>query len=362
MHKKYKITILPGDGIGPEIMQQAYKIINNIQQYFKITISLHEHQIGGIAIDKTGTALPQNTLTACEKSDAILLGSVGGKKWNTLPPDQQPERGGLLTLRKKFELFANLRPARTYQTLKHLSPLRNNTHSQEIDILCVRELTGGIYFGTPRGHNIEKNNEYAYNTEIYYRYEIERIAHIAFKLARKRRQHITSVDKANVLESSILWRNTINKISKNYPEITLTHLYIDNAIMQLIENPHRFDVILCSNLFGDIISDACASITGSIGMLPSASLNEKYFGLYEPAGGSAPDIAGKNIANPIAQILSLALLFRYSLRLHKIANIIEHAVIQALQKGYRTQDIANNKNIIVGTNEMGDIIASLIKH
>lgn len=266
----------------------------------------------------------------------------------------------MLALRKHFNLFINLRPIYLPRTLQSLSPLKPNFFDHDLNILFVRELTGGIYFGIPKKRSGSGSTEYAIDTAIYHRFEIERIAHIAFQMAQKRRKHVTSIDKSNVLYTSMLWKEIVSNLSKNYPDITLNHLYVDNASMQLIKNPSQFDVILCPNLFGDILSDECAMISGSIGMLPSASLNENNFGLYEPAGGSAPDIAGKNIANPIAQILSVALLFRYSLKLDYIAESIEYAVYQTLDSGYRTPDISINQQDSIGTDKMGDIIASFI--
>ncbi|QCI20162.1 MAG: 3-isopropylmalate dehydrogenase (plasmid) [Buchnera aphidicola (Brevicoryne brassicae)] len=359
MKKKYRIAILPGDGIGPEVMQEAYKILKILKDQFSLFIETEEFNVGGIAIDTQGTALPKDTLIGCENSDAILFGSVGGKKWDKLPVNQRPERASLLPLRKHFDLFSNLRPSKLYSELSFLSPLRFDIVKNGFDILCVRELTGGIYFGKPKGRLCENNLTYAFDTEIYYEFEIIRIAHLAFKLARSRKFKVCSIDKANVLQSSILWREIVEDISKQYPDVILSHLYIDNACMQIIKDPNQFDVILCSNLFGDIISDECAMITGSIGMLPSASLNNKNFGLYEPAGGSAPDIEGKNIANPIAQILSLSMLIRYSMNLDKIADKIDNAVINVLKKGYKTIDISNDKNYFK-TNEMGDAIANCL--
>lgn len=357
--KKYRIAVLPGDGIGPEVMKEGYKILNALKKYFLLPLEIIEFNIGGIAIDEDGIALPEKTLIGCKNSDAILLGSVGGKKWDILPLEQRPERAALLPLRKEFNLFCNLRPAKLYSELQNLSPLRSNIIKNGFDILCVRELTGGMYFGQPRGRSNNNNSIFAFDTEIYYEYEISRIAHLAFQLARKRKLKVTSIDKANVLQSSLLWRETVNKISKNYSDITLSHLYIDNATMQIIQNPNQFDILLCSNLFGDILSDECAMITGSIGMLPSGSLNESNFGLYEPAGGSAPDIAGKNIANPIAQILSISMLIRYSMHLYHIADKIDQAVINVLKLGYRTKDISDGINYI-HTNEMGNLITKFL--
>ncbi len=359
MSKTYHIAVLPGDGIGPEVMAQAYKILAAVRERFSQRISTSEYDVGGAAIDKHGHPLPAATVAGCEQADAILFGSVGGPKWEHLPPAEQPERGALLPLRKHFKLFSNLRPARLYPGLEDFCPLRADIAARGFDILCVRELTGGIYFGQPKGREGSGMHERAFDTEVYHRFEIERIARIAFESARKRRGAVTSIDKANVLQSSILWREIVNEIAQDYPDVALSHLYIDNATMQLIKDPSQFDVLLCSNLFGDILSDECAMITGSMGMLPSASLNEQGFGLYEPAGGSAPDIAGKNLANPVAQILSTALLLRYSLGLDDAAAAVEQAVNHALEAGYRTADLAGDGKAI-GTDEMGTIIAGYI--
>ncbi|MGP2517457.1 3-isopropylmalate dehydrogenase [Yersinia sp. 2545 StPb PI] len=359
MTKTYHIAVLPGDGIGPEVMAQANKVLDAVRQRFGIKISTSVYDVGGAAIDRHGSPLPAATVSGCEQADAILFGSVGGPKWEHLPPAEQPERGALLPLRKHFKLFSNLRPARLYQGLEDFCPLRSDIAAKGFDILCVRELTGGIYFGQPKGREGQGQHERAFDTEVYHRFEIERIARIAFESARKRRGKVTSIDKANVLQSSILWREVVTAIAADYPDVALSHMYIDNATMQLIKDPAQFDVLLCSNLFGDILSDECAMITGSMGMLPSASLNEQGFGLYEPAGGSAPDIAGKNIANPIAQILSLTLLLRFSLGKDDAADAIEHAINQALEQGYRTADLAGEGRAI-GTNEMGDIIAKFV--
>ncbi|MDP8098408.1 3-isopropylmalate dehydrogenase [Pasteurella atlantica] len=355
----YNVAVLSGDGIGPEVMQEAIKVLDTVQNKFNFKLNYQYFDVGGIAIDKHNTPLPDETLTGCKNNDAILFGSVGGPKWENLPPEQQPERGALLPLRKHFELFCNLRPATLYKGLENFCPLRADIAQRGFDIVTVRELTGGIYFGQPKGREGTGQQEKAFDTEIYYRYEIERIARIGFETAMKRKKHLTSVDKANVLTSSVLWRDIVTEISKEYPEVTLDHIYIDNATMQLIKQPDFFDVLLCSNIFGDIISDECAMITGSMGMLPSASLNEKGFGLYEPAGGSAPDIAGKNIANPIAQILSAALMLRYSFNLNDAATTIENAVQDVLQQGYRTADLTDNTTAI-STSEMGDLIAENI--
>ncbi|CAL4042892.1 3-isopropylmalate dehydrogenase [Buchnera aphidicola (Takecallis arundicolens)] len=360
MEKKFHLAILPGDGIGPEVMHEAYKILSILKKKCFINFIFHEYDIGGVAIDKHGTALPIHTLIGCEKSDAILLGSVGGPKWNNLPDEKQPERGALLPLRKHFNLFANIRPSILYTELRDLSPLRQDIINTNINILCVRELISGIYFGKSQKKHSVEFGDYAFDTELYYQSEIYRIADMAFKIAQQRNNKLTSIDKANVLKSSKLWRETVNNVAKNYPKVQLSHLYIDNAVMQIIKNPSHFDVILCSNLFGDIVSDECAAITGSIGMLASASLNEKNFGMYEPAGGSAPDIQGKNIANPIAQILSIALLLRYSMKLYELSDAIFETIKQVLKKGYRTFDLSNNKKDYVNTNQMGDIISQTL--
>ncbi|MBE4620763.1 3-isopropylmalate dehydrogenase [Vibrio navarrensis] len=357
--KTYKIAVLPGDGIGPEVMAQAHKVLDAIEKKYAITFEREEHDVGGIAIDNHGCPLPESTVRACEQSDAVLFGSVGGPKWEHLPPNDQPERGALLPLRKHFQLFCNLRPAQIHSGLESFSPLRADISARGFDIVVVRELTGGIYFGQPKGREGEGANEKAFDTEVYHRFEIERIAKIAFESARLRRKKVCSIDKANVLQSSILWREVVEEIAKEYPDVQLSHMYIDNATMQLIKDPAQFDVMLCSNIFGDIISDECAMITGSMGMLPSASLNESKFGLYEPAGGSAPDIAGKNIANPVAQILSAALMLRYSLGEESAAQEIENAVSRALAAGELTADLAGNKPALT-TSEMGDKIAQYI--
>ncbi len=357
--KSYKIAVLPGDGIGPEVMAQAHKVLDAIEKKHGIAFERDEHDVGGIAIDNHGCPLPESTVKACEESDAVLFGSVGGPKWEHLPPNDQPERGALLPLRKHFQLFCNLRPAQIHSGLEAFSPLRADISGRGFDIVVVRELTGGIYFGQPKGREGEGATEKAFDTEVYHRFEIERIAKIAFESARLRRKKVCSIDKANVLQSSILWREVVEEIAKDYPDVELSHMYIDNATMQLIKDPAQFDVMLCSNIFGDIISDECAMITGSMGMLPSASLNESKFGLYEPAGGSAPDIAGKNIANPVAQILSAALMLRYSLGEETAAQDIEAAVSKALSAGELTGDLAGD-NPALSTSEMGDKIAEYV--
>lgn len=358
----YRIAVLPGDGIGPEVMAEAVKVLGKVQARFGLAFEYDRHDVGGIAIDNHGTPLPQSTIKGCEAADAVLFGSVGGPKWEHLPPNDQPERGALLPLRAHFKLFCNLRPARIYAGLEQFSPLRADISDRGFDIACVRELTGGIYFGQPKGREGEGANEKAFDTEVYHRFEIERIAKIAFESARVRRGKVTSIDKANVLASSILWREVVTQVAKDYPDVELNHMYIDNATMQLIKDPSQFDVLLCSNLFGDILSDECAMITGSMGLLPSASLNESGFGLFEPAGGSAPDIAGKGIANPIAQILSAALMLRYSLGMEAAAQAIEQAVAQTLAEGYFTADLhqASARHPVQSTSEMGSQIAARI--
>ena len=355
-----KIAILPGDGIGPEIMEETVKVLEAVRKKFSLDLSFDFADVGGCAIDRHGEALPSSTLKLCEASDAILFGSVGGPKWEALPPDRQPERAALLPLRKHFDLFCNLRPARVFRTLAAASPLRADIVRDGFDMLCVRELTGGIYFGAPKGRKGSDLEEAAFDTMIYTRGEIERIARIAFDTARLRKKRVTSIDKANVLTSMVLWREVVSRIGKEYADVELNHMYIDNATMQLVKDPHQFDVLLCGNMFGDIISDECAMLTGSMGLLASASLNETGFGLYEPAGGSAPDIAGKGIANPIAQILSAAMLLRYTLHHEVAAAAIERAVAGVLNSGSHTPDIATATGTVIGTAEMGSEIADRI--
>lgn len=355
-----KIAVLPGDGIGPEIMEEALKVLKAVQEKYALDLSFEIADVGGCAIDRHGEALPPATLKLCEESDAILFGSVGGPQWESLPPDRQPERAALLPLRKHFGLFCNLRPARVFSAFAAASPLRPDIVKDGFDILCIRELTGGIYFGTPKGREGSGATEAAFDTMIYTRGEIERIARIAFDAARLRKSKVTSVDKANVLTSMVLWREVVSGVGKEYPDVELNHLYIDNATMQLVRDPHQFDVLLCGNMFGDIISDECAMLTGSMGLLASASLNETGFGLYEPAGGSAPDIAGEGIANPIAQILSAAMLLRYTFKNEEAANAIERAVEEVIGAGAHTPDIATAASTVIGTVEMGNEIARRI--
>jgi len=355
-----RVAILAGDGIGPEVMGEALKALDAVQTKFKFRLTYEFADVGGAAYDKHGRALPDQTLRICQSCDAILFGSVGGPRWESLPPDQQPERAALLALRKHFELFCNLRPAKVFEALVNASPLRPEIVGNGFDILCVRELTGGIYFGQPKGRKGSGPEEKAFDTMVYTRREIERIAEMAFTLARTRRKRVTSVDKANVLTSMVLWREVVNEVGARYEDVALNHLYIDNATMQLVKNPHQFDVLLCGNMFGDILTDECAMLTGSMGLLPSASINANGFGLFEPAGGSAPDIAGKGIANPIAQILSAAMMLKFSLGYPEAAGAVEEAVADVLAAGIRTRDIAGADDRSVGTAEMGDAIVARI--
>jgi 3-isopropylmalate dehydrogenase len=355
-----RIAVLAGDGIGPEVMREAIKVLTAVQQRFGLALNTREADVGGGAIDRCGEALPTETVRLCEASDAILFGSVGGPQWESLPPERQPERASLLPLRRHFNLFCNLRPARVFKSLTGASPLRPDIVKDGFDILCVRELTGDIYFGRPRGREGQGAEERAFDTMAYRRFEIERIARAAFRLARGRRKHVTSVDKANVLATSVFWREVVGSVAAEFSDVQLTHMYVDNAAMQLVKNPHPFDVLLCGNLFGDILSDECAMLTGSLGLLPSASINATQFGLYEPAGGSAPDIAGRGIANPVAQILSAALMLRISLGCEDAAAAVERAVVDMLEAGVRTADIAGAGQKAVGTSEMGDAVAERI--
>jgi 3-isopropylmalate dehydrogenase len=361
--KTLRFTTLPGDGIGPEVMDVALNVLQKLGNLHDFSIESSNHDVGGIGIDNHGKALPDPTLDACRKVDAILFGSVGGPKWENLPPKEQPERAALLPIRKAFELFANLRPGNLYPELSDLSPLRADTVANGIDTLCVRELTGGIYFGQPKEtKTLENGEKLAIDTMVYRTSEIERITEIAVKAASLRDGRICSVDKANVLETSVLWREVvIDCVQKLNPDIELTHMYVDNAAMQLVRDPNQFDVLLTENMFGDILSDELAVICGSLGMLASASLGTQKnaldlpFGLYEPAGGTAPDIAGKGLANPCAQVLSAALMLRYSFGLEEAATSIENAVKETIRSGLRTGDIAQGEES-VGTEQMGNAI------
>ncbi|HUL00232.1 MAG TPA: 3-isopropylmalate dehydrogenase [Nitrospirota bacterium] len=347
-----QIAVLAGDGIGPEVMECALEVLKKLNNINNLGIVWAEALVGGAAIDATGMALPQDTINLCKKSDAILFGSIGGPKWEKLPPEQQPERAALLNMRKMFDLFANLRPAKIYPELMESSPLKNSVIEKGVDILILRELTGDVYFGQPK----EITESKGLDTMVYTKHEVERIAHTAFKAAQKRQKKVTSIDKANALSSMVFWRKIVTEVSKGYPDVQTNHMYVDNAAMQLVRNPAQFDVMLCGNMFGDILSDEASMITGSLGMLPSASLNATGFGLYEPSGGSAPDIAGRNIANPIAQILSLALLLRYSYNEEKAAVCIENAITKTLSQGYRTADIYSDGCTKVNTTAMTDKI------
>ena len=365
MSQTHHITVLAGDGIGPEVMDASMLVLDAAAEKFSLTFEKDVQLVGGAAIDATGSPLPDETVASCEKADAILFGSVGGPKWENLPPDQQPERGALLPLRKKFNLFANLRPGVCLPSLTHASPLKQEIIADGFDVLCVRELTGGIYFGQPKSITEVDGDIVAIDTMVYKKSEIVRITRIAFAAAMGRDKRLCSVDKANVLQNSVLWRETVIEVSKEFPEVELSHLYVDNAAMQLVKNPCGFDVIVTGNLFGDILSDEMAMISGSLGMLPSASLGNKndsglYYGMYEPSGGSAPDIAGQGIANPIAQILSAAMMLRYSLGEIAAADAIEAAVSTANDSGLRTGDIftGNDGEKKVGTVEMAEAIAA----
>lgn len=356
---KFKITVIPGDGIGPEVIKQAVDVIHVVGRKYGHEFEMQDALMGGCAIDACGEPLPAKTLEMCKGSDAVLLGAVGGPKWDNLPGSKRPE-AGLLGIRAGLGLFANLRPAVIYQALKDASPLRSDIIENGIDIMVVRELTGGIYFGDRGRTTKEGFGDAAYDTEMYSALEVERIAGVAFEAAMKRGKKVMSVDKANVLESSRFWREVVIKVSKDYPEIELSHMYVDNAAMQLVRNPAQFDVIVTTNMFGDILSDEASMITGSIGMLPSASLAKGSFGLYEPIHGSAPDIAGQDKANPIATILSVAMMMKYSFGLEKEAADIEKAVNLVLQKGYRTADIGPAGSKTTGTVEMGRLIINEI--
>lgn len=351
----FKIAVFAGDGIGPEIMTEALKILKLISDKRKIIFKMKKGLVGGCAYDRFGTPLPDSSLELALKSDAVLLGAVGGPQWESLDYSVRPERA-LLGLRSELGIFANLRPVVVFEELLDASPLKKNV-VKDIDIMIVRELTGDVYFGKPRGVKKGKNGKRTgVNTMIYSEDEIRRIAIHAFEIARTRKKNLLSVDKANVLETTELWRNVVTEVGKRYPDVTLKHMYVDNCAMQLIRNPRQFDVIVTTNLFGDILSDEAAMLTGSIGMLPSASLGEKT-ALYEPIHGSAPDIVGKNIANPLATILSVALMLRYSLSMPQEAGLIEKAVSETLKDGFRTPDIYQKNKKLVGTNEMGSVVA-----
>jgi 3-isopropylmalate dehydrogenase len=354
-----KICVLPGDGIGPEITDQALKVLLAVAEKFGREVELDEQLIGGAAIDATGGPLPEATVEACRASDAVLLGAVGGPKWDTINPAIRPEKG-LLGIRKALGLFANLRPAALFPQLRSACLLRPDIVDRGVDVLVIRELTGGIYFGEPRGIETRGGERVGLNTMIYAESEVRRIARVAFEAARKRSRKVCSVDKANVLDVSRLWREVVVETAAEYPDVELTHMYVDNAAMQLVRDPSQFDVLVTGNLFGDILSDEAAVITGSIGMLPSASLGESGPGLYEPIHGSAPDIAGKDLANPLATILSVAMLLRYSLNMEEEARIIEEAVSRTLDQGLRTGDIMEPGKTKVSGSAMGAAVLANI--
>ncbi|MBI5286933.1 MAG: 3-isopropylmalate dehydrogenase [Deltaproteobacteria bacterium] len=367
--KGYKITVLPGDGIGPEIIGQAVKVLKVIGMRYNISFDLHEAPVGGASIDRYGVPLTEDVLTLAKGSDAILLGAVGGPKWDGLDYSIRPERA-LLALRKELGLFANLRPARIYPALADASTLKREV-VERVDVMVVRELTGGLYFGTPKGvERLPDGTERGINTMAYTTLEVERIARVAFEVARKRRKKVISVDKANVLETSVLWRKVVTQVHESYPDVELNHMYVDNCAMQLVRNPGQFDVIVTENMFGDILSDEAAMLTGSIGMLPSASLGggattgvsyAMGLGMYEPIHGSAPDIAGQDKANPVATILSVAMMLRFSFNLTQPADDIERAVESVLDKGYRTGEIYQPGMRLVGCKGMGEAIINELK-
>ncbi|MPW25270.1 3-isopropylmalate dehydrogenase [Alkalibaculum sp. M08DMB] len=351
---EYNIAVIKGDGIGPEVVDAAIEVLNEIGKKYKHNFKYEEVLAGGVAYDVYNNPLPEETLEICRNSDAVILGAVGGPKWDDLPGDKRPE-AALLGLRKGLGLYANLRPAILFEALSDACPLKPEIIGEGLDICVVRELTGGIYFGD-RGYKETEMGMAAYDIMIYSKQEIERIAKVAFNMAQKRSKILTSVDKANILESSRLWRKTVEEVAKDYPDVTLNHMYVDNAAMQLVRYPQQFDVIVTENMFGDILSDEASMITGSIGMLPSASLGENNKGMYEPVHGSAPDIAGQGKANPIATIMSIAMMLKYSFNLSEESENIEFAVKKALDEGHRTLDIVSKGDNALGTKEMTQVI------
>lgn len=353
------LCVLPGDGIGPEIVEQALKVLAKVADKFNHNVTTTEALMGGAAIDAHNNPLPQETIDKCKASDAVLLGAIGGPKWDNIEKSIRPERG-LLGIRKALGLFANLRPAILYKELKSASFLKDEVIKDGIDIMVVRELTGGIYFGEPRGERIENGERVAYNTMVYSESEIRRIVKLSFEIAMKRDKRLCSVEKANVLDVSQLWKEVAEEVSKDYPEVEYSTMYVDNAAMQLVRNPRQFDTIVTGNLFGDILSDEASMITGSIGMLPSASIGSGKVSLFEPIHGSAPDIAGQNKANPLATILSVAMMLRYSFSLMEEAQVIEDAVTSVLASGYRTADIMEDGKEPVNCVQMGDLVADKI--
>ena len=360
MTQQYRITLLPGDGIGPEIMTVAVEVLKVVGKKFDLEFEFQEALIGGAAIDEAGEPLPSTTLDMCRNSDAVLLAAIGGYKWDSLPSNMRPE-AGLLGLRAGLELFANLRPAKILPELIDSSTLKREI-VEGVDIMVVRELTGGIYFGKPKGiFSTETNEKRGFNTMVYTESEIERIGKVAFEAARKRQSKLCSVDKSNVLEVSQVWRDRMTNLAKDYPDVELSHMYVDNAAMQLVRAPKQFDTIVTGNLFGDILSDAAAMLTGSIGMLPSASLGASGPGVFEPVHGSAPDIAGQDKANPLAQVLSAAMMLRYGLNQPQAADAIENSVSSILQQNMRTGDIMSPGMKLLGCSAMGDILTETLK-
>ena len=357
MQTLYRVAVLPGDGIGPEVTAQALKALKAVEEVLDTTFRVQNGLIGGCAVDATAVPLPAETISICNNSQAILLGAVGGPQWDSKRPEVRPEQG-LLQLRQRMGLYVNLRPAKVLDSLVNMSALKPDL-VRGTDMVIVRELMGGIYFGNPRGIFAKNGERMGINTEIYREHEVERVAHRAFQLARTRRRKVTSVDKANVLETSRLWRDVVTRIARSYPDLELEHMYVDNCAMQLIDHPTRFDVVLTSNMFGDILSDEAAMLTGSIGMLPSASMGEQI-ALYEPVHGSAPDIAGRNRANPIGAIASVALMLRYSFRMDTAAEVVETAIEKVLKRGARTAELPGRKRAVT-TSRMGDLISDEIK-
>ncbi len=357
--KEFDIAVIPGDGIGVEVTAIALKVMEKVAAKYDVRLAFTEVLAGGCAIDTYGEPLPASTLETCQNSDAVLLGAVGGPKWDHLGGNQRPEKA-LLGLRSGLGLYANLRPVKIYDELKGASPLKDSIIEQGVDLLIVRELTGGIYFGERGRTTTDEGYASAFDSEVYNEFEIARIAKNAFEAARLRQKKVTLVDKANILESSRLWREVVVKVAKHYPDVELNYMYVDNAAMQLVKNPAQFDVIVTSNMFGDILSDEASMITGSIGMLASSSVRQDSFGMYEPIHGSAPDIAGKDLANPLAQILSAAMLFEYSLGMSEAARDIENAVQSVLKQGYRTGDIWTEGTEKVGTTRMGDLVLAAL--
>ncbi|RMD92400.1 MAG: 3-isopropylmalate dehydrogenase [Calditrichaeota bacterium] len=350
-----KIVVLPGDGIGVEVTRAALMVLRAVSERFALSVDIKELLIGGASLDTYGVPIEEEVLSACKNADAVFLGAVGGPRWDHLPPDNRPE-SALLRLRKELGLFTNLRPVKIYDDLVHVSSIKSDL-LRHVDILIVRELTGGIYFGEPKFIDRQNGTERAVDTLEYRNWEIERIARVAFEAARYRRKKVTSVDKANVLVTSQLWRRTVEQVAQDYPEVELEHVLVDNCAMQLMRNPQQFDVILTENMFGDILSDEAAMLAGSLGMLPSASLGEST-GLYEPVHGSAPDIAGKNIANPLGAIASVAMMFRYTFKMEEAAQLIERSIQTVLESGFRCADIYSKGKRKVGTMEMAELIIS----